>query len=54
MELKSKTKEGRRLERGTRKGLNPTADSFAQAINFDGLAEALKDPKVIEILKKVK
>jgi len=36
------------------KGLSDMQKLFANAINYDALDKALKDPKVVEILSKIK
>ncbi len=43
--IKSKTKEGQKLERKTKKGLDGFSLMFANAIKFDELAEAIKNGK---------
>ena len=37
----SKTKDGKRLEKGVKKGLDGFALMFANAINYDKVADAL-------------
>lgn len=41
--LKSKTKEGKKLEKGVKRGLDGFSLMFANAIKFDELAKAIKD-----------
>lgn len=44
-EIKSKTKDGQKLEKGVKKGLDGFALMFANPIKYDELAQAIKDNK---------
>ena len=46
MELKSTTKQGKKLERETKKGLDGFALMFANAIKYDKLAEAINKGEI--------
>ena len=44
--MKSKTKDGQKLEKQITKGLDKFSLMFANAIKFDELAQAIKDGKL--------
>lgn len=44
-EVKATTQEGKKLEKGVKKGLDGFALMFASAIKYDELAQAIKDNK---------
>ena len=43
--IKSTTEEGKKLEKGVKKGLDGFALMFASSIKYDELAQAIKDNK---------
>ena len=43
--IKSTTEDGKKLEKGVKKGLDGFALMFASAIKYDELAQAIKDNK---------
>lgn len=44
--MKATTKEGKKLERSTTRGLDGFSLMFANAINYDALAKAIKEGKL--------
>jgi hypothetical protein len=44
--LKATTKEGKKLEKGVKKGLDGFALLFANSIKYDELAQAIKENKL--------
>lgn len=44
--LSATTKEGKKLEKGVKKGLDGFALLFANAVKYDELAKAIKDDKI--------